>query len=108
MALELGGQLVLGRERAVFAEMRLKLHEEPFCNLIVDLNGLRRLDSTGLGEIVCIAAEMHSRGVPVSFCCRTGAVQELLRLTRVSTLGPIFGSVADALAYHNSQKCGCG
>jgi anti-anti-sigma factor len=95
--LRLEGQLVLGPEREAMNTLLADLSSNQPTGLLFDLAGLTRLDSVGLGEIVVIAAVMKKQQIPIAFARPSYRLKELLRLTRVCTLGPIFDDLDKGL-----------
>lgn len=64
--------------------------------VVLDLPGVRLIDSTGLGMIVWLHKELHERGGRVRLAAPQPAVLRLLELTSMDRLIRIYGSVEAA------------
>jgi anti-sigma B factor antagonist len=73
---------------AVAAERRY-LAERQFSSLVIDLRGLRFMDSTGLGCLLTVWRDSEEDGFNVHFVPGTGVVERLLSVTRVDQLLPL-------------------
>ena len=66
--------------------------------LLLNLHGVPHMDSTGLGEIVEAFLTTARQGGVLKLEHLSPQVQELLRITRLCTVLPVFDSEAVALA----------
>lgn len=67
--------------------------------VLLDLQNVRFLDSSGLGAVVA-ARKLLGGGRQLELCALNPAVDKVMRLTRMNAVFPIHDSVADALATH--------
>ena len=67
-------------------------------SIVLDLGGVERIDSAGLGELVLVRMTAEARGGVVALACPNRRVRELLDLTNLSSVFEIYPTVADALA----------
>jgi anti-sigma B factor antagonist len=67
-------------------------------SIVLDLGGVERIDSAGLGELVLVRMTAEARGGQVALACPNRRVRELLDLTNLSSVFEIYPTVADALA----------
>ena len=66
--------------------------------LIIDLSGLRFMDSSALHALLQANREMDRQGGALALVSPQLAVAKILRLTTADRLIPVFDSVADAAA----------
>ncbi len=66
--------------------------------LLLDLEGVQFIDSSGLGVILTLIREMHEKGGKIVLCCAGSPVQALFRMVRLSNIVSIFQSRNDALS----------
>ncbi|WP_330925483.1 STAS domain-containing protein [Candidatus Sororendozoicomonas aggregata] len=64
--------------------------------LVVDLENVKFMDSSGLGALVAALKKLSGQGV-IKLARAQPAVKDLFELTSMETLFPIFASVSDAL-----------
>jgi anti-sigma B factor antagonist len=66
--------------------------------LILDLSGLRFMDSSALHVILQVNRTLDRQGAVMSLVAPTEAVAKMLRLTTADRLIPVYGTVAEASA----------
>ena len=66
--------------------------------LIIDLSGLRFMDSSALHALLRVNRSMDRQGGVLALVSPQAAVAKILRLTTADRLIPVFGSVAEAAA----------
>ena len=64
--------------------------------LILDLSGLRFMDSSALHALLLVNRALDRQGGVLALVSPQAAVAKILRLTTADRLIPVFGSVADA------------
>jgi anti-sigma B factor antagonist len=79
-----------------FKQAVVKAVEAGHTRLLLDLQGVDFLDSSGLGAMVSILKAVGSRGT-VAVCSATGSVLSLFKLTRMDKVFTVYGSREDAL-----------
>ena len=80
-------------------ELRRLLEEEVSQQprtLIVDLSGLRFMDSSALHALLLVNRALDRQGGVLALVSPQAAVAKILRLTTADRLIPVFGSVAEA------------
>ncbi len=70
--------------------------------VVLDLEGVQFIDSSGLGIILALVREMHEKGGKIALCCAGSTVQALFRMVRLSNIVSIFQSRNDALSSFTS------
>ena len=95
---KLTGGLTLGPQLTRFSKAVLELlHSRCLSGLILDVGGIREIDSAGLGELVILYTASSEGG---SHLCLVGPNQRVLRLlemTRLEGLLPHFADEPSAL-----------
>lgn len=72
--------------------------------LIVDMERVEFLDSTGLGVLVGGLKRVRAQDGHIDLVCTQGRILRIFRITGLSKVFDIFESVADAVASHGSQE----
>lgn len=67
--------------------------------LVIDLSRLEFMCSLGLGGLVAAYLRIQKNGGRFALSAPDAAIKEMLELTRLHTLLPVFNSAADALAH---------
>lgn len=78
-------------------EQMLQLFDEGKCNLIIDLSGVRFVDSSGLGALVSGFKNASAREGSLKLCSLQPQVRSMFELTRLHRVFEIFSSVEEAL-----------
>jgi anti-anti-sigma factor len=65
--------------------------------LVVDLAGIERVDSAGLGELVMLHMWADGMGYAVAFASPNARVRNLLELTNLVSLLDVHGSLDEAV-----------
>jgi anti-sigma B factor antagonist len=69
-------------------------------NLIVDMEAVEFLDSTGLGVLVGGLKRVRAHDGWIDLVCTQGRILRIFRITGLSKVFSIYDSVADAVAAH--------
>jgi len=69
-------------------------------NLIVDMEAVEFLDSTGLGVLVGGLKRVRAHDGRIDLVCTQGRILRIFRITGLSKVFSIYDSVADAVAAH--------
>jgi anti-sigma B factor antagonist len=88
-----------------FKEGLLRLVEGGDRQLILDLNYVEFMDSSGLGAVVAILKRLGFHGVLV-ICNARQAVTDLFHLTRMDKVIQLVGTRADALILAHAESLG--
>jgi len=73
--------------------------------VVLDLEGVERIDSAGLGELVFVYVSAEGFGNTVKLAGPSPRVRELLDLTNLSSVFEIYPSVTAALAPGEEMDC---
>jgi anti-anti-sigma factor len=95
--LRLQGRFVTGAD-AEFVSARNSLQQAGIDNAVVDLRAVPYIDSTGLAFVVELHKFLVSRGGQLFLANANQRVREVLRLTRIGEIIPLFEDVEDAEA----------
>jgi anti-sigma B factor antagonist len=81
-------------------ETLVSLVEAGNYRLIVDMEGVEFLDSTGLGVLVGGLKRVRAHDGGIDLVCTQGRILRIFRITGLSKVFNIFGTVDEALASH--------
>jgi anti-anti-sigma factor len=95
--LRLQGRFVTGAD-AEFVSARNSLQQAGIDNAIVDLRAVPYIDSTGLAFVVELHKFLAGRGGQLFLASANQRVREVLRLTRIGEIIPLFEDAEDAEA----------
>src|SRR5262245_33982310 len=84
--------------RGPFREQLHPLFAKPGTRLILDLSGAPRINSSGIGNLVALAADANTNGCTVTFCALTPFVASVMAVTKLDKFFNIESSVAEAAA----------
>ena len=94
--LEMVGRIIMGNNSR---EVELKLAQvlnEHCKKIILDLSGITMLDSTGVGILVLGHAKVKKEGGEMRIAGPKGVVEDILKMTSVDKLVPVFPTVEEA------------
>ena len=74
------------------------LREAGIANAVIDLSAVPYVDSTGLGFVVELHKSLASRGGQLFLAGANQRVREVLQMTRIGEIIPLFEDVEDAEA----------
>jgi anti-anti-sigma factor len=103
--LRLQGRFVTGSDAALVSA-RKSLEEIGVVKAVVDLGAVPYIDSTGLAFIVELHKSLASRGGQLFLASANERVREVLDITRISEIIPLFEDVEEAeSALHGEVLC---
>jgi anti-sigma B factor antagonist len=94
---EVAGRVTLGAAGPSIQDTVRELVDSLHTNIIIDLGGVRYLDSSGLGQLVASAATAASRGGAIRLLNLTERVYDLMLLTKLCTVFAIYADEATAV-----------
>jgi len=100
--LRLQGRFVTGSD-AELVSARNSLLEAGIASAIVDLSGVPYMDSTGLAFVVELHKSLVSRGGQLFLASAGHRVREVLEMTRIAEIVPLFDDLAEAQAALRSE-----
>jgi anti-sigma B factor antagonist len=95
--LDLKGRLVVGEPVASLREKIRQLAEASSVNVILNLEGVDYIDSTGLGSMVICYTTLQKAGGALKILNLSRRNIELLVLTKLSTVFEVFNDEQDAV-----------
>jgi anti-sigma B factor antagonist len=84
-------------------ERLITLVEEGSYQLIVDMEGVEFLDSTGLGVLVGGLKRVRAHDGLIDLVCTQGRILRIFKITGLNKVFNIYDSVADAVAAHKQD-----
>lgn len=95
--LKLTGKLALGRDSQQVENTVTQMLNEGKTNLVIDLDGVDYIDSTGVGIVSFCFGKVKDRG-QLRVSGAKGHVREVFRMTLLDTLVPFHETVEEAVA----------
>ena len=97
------GRIVFGDETTEFCRsIRSLLPEGP--HVILNLQGIEYIDSGGLGSIVGLLLAARRLNGDLGICQPSSRVENLLRITKLWSVVPVFPAVEDGIAEFRKSK----
>lgn len=91
------GRFVTGSDAEVVSA-RNYLHQAGIANAVLDLEAVPYVDSTGLAFVVDLHKSLASRGGQLFLAGANARVREVLQMTRIGEIIPLFNCVEEAEA----------
>jgi anti-sigma B factor antagonist len=97
MVLDLKGRITVGPETSGLRERVGGLRDAGSCNLVLNLEEVDYIDSTGLGALVLCSTSLRQRGGSLKLLNLNRRNVELLVMTKLATVFEIFADEQDAV-----------
>jgi len=94
----LKGDLVIGEPESTFKKTVTRLLEEGRVNLLVDLTGVRFLDSSGLGALVRALTNSQKEGGQTKLLHAGPQIRKLLEMTKLDSVFEIHEDLEAAVS----------
>jgi anti-sigma B factor antagonist len=98
----LDGRIVMGAEGDALRQELQKLVAEGKKNIVLNMNNIEYVDSAGLGTLVAAYLSAKSKGASLKLCHLGSKLQEVLQITRLSTVFYVCNTEAAAVASFSS------
>ncbi len=95
--LQIKGNMLGGPEAKEFSETLHKLLDEGKTNIIVDLSGVKFMNSSGLGMLISGYTTIKNGGGKFILCGATEKINSLLVITKLITIFENYNSIDEAL-----------
>ncbi len=95
---ELVGKLTIGEGDVQLREAIQELLEDGIKKILINLQGVKMMDSSGLGELVRVRTRALEEGATVKLLHVEDKVQEVLEMTRLIGVFENFDDPIDAIA----------
>jgi anti-anti-sigma factor len=92
------GRLTIGEPSEQLNEFTQKLIQQGARKMIVNLNDIPQIDSSGISALVKLSISLAHQGGGLHLVCGQGRVRDALTVTRLVEAIPTFDSVAAASA----------
>lgn len=96
--LDIQGRLTIGEPSEHLHQAVEAIAKKGSLKVIVDLNGVPLIDSSGISALVRISKKLGNQGGGLRLICRPGRVRDALTVTRLIEAIPTFESETAALA----------
>ena len=96
--LDLAGRILIGEDNDRLADRLAQLLGEGVRKLVVNLAGLKQIDSSGISTLVRTFVQVGKSGGSLRIVSPQGRVREVLVVTRLLSAIPTFDEEAAALA----------
>jgi anti-anti-sigma factor len=96
--LDVSGRLTIGEPSEHLHQALESVVKGGARNVIVDLNGVPQIDSSGISALVRISIKLTREGGALRLICKPGRVRDALTVTRLVEAIPTFETEASALA----------
>jgi anti-anti-sigma factor len=96
--LDVRGRLTIGEPSEYLNQTLESVFKDGARNVIVDLNGVPQIDSSGISALVRISIKLTREGGALHLVCRPGRVRDALTVTRLVEAIPTFDSESAAVA----------
>ena len=98
------GRITLGEEVASLRDQILRLAASGQHKIVLNLAEVSYVDSSGMGELVSVYSAVRNQGGMLKLLNLTKRVQDLLRMTKLSSLFEVFEDEATALSSFAETK----
>ena len=95
--LDMSGTMRIGESGTVFCNTIQGLVEDGRRKILLNLQGVTHIDSTGLGELIASYNTLDKKGGQVKLLHLTQRVRELMILTKLLTVFDVYESESEAL-----------
>jgi anti-anti-sigma factor len=96
--LEVRGRLTIGEPADQLNEALQSLVKRGGRKVVINLNGVPQIDSSGISALVRISIQLAREGGAAHLVCGPGRVRDALTVTRLVEAIPTFESDKDAIA----------
>jgi len=93
------GRLTIGESAEQLASALNSIMNEAGRKVIVDLNGVPQIDSTGISSLVRVSVALQREGGVLHLVCKAGRVRDALTVTRLVEAIPTFDTFAQAAKF---------
>ena len=105
--LALDGRIVLGEETNKLRESVKNLISQGKKNVVIDMQNVTMIDSSGLGALVAAYSSAKSGGASVRLCNLGAHFNQLLQITKLLTVFEVFKTQDDAVrSFSKAQGSG--
>jgi anti-sigma B factor antagonist len=103
LVIEIEGRILLGRECTHLEDTVVKAIDEGARNVVVDLAGVRQIDSSGIGIITLCFGKIAKAGGRFYLSGARGVVLEILKMTHLDSVIPVSATAEEACSRMAAQ-----
>jgi anti-sigma B factor antagonist len=96
--LDMNGKVAIGESSQALRRAIRRLSEEGKKKILLNLEKVGNMDSTGLGELIASYTTISRDGGQLKLLHLTGKLQDLLVITKLLTVFDVYESESDALS----------
>lgn len=96
--LDMNGKVAIGESSQALRRVIRRLSEEGKKKILLNLEKVGNMDSTGLGELIASYTTISRDGGQLKLLHLTGKLQDLLVITKLLTVFDVYESESDALS----------
>lgn len=96
--LDMGGRITIGEGSTALRSAIRRLVEEGKKKILLNLEGVGYMDSTGLGELIASYTTVSRDGGQLKLLRLGGKLQDLLVITKLLTVFDVYETESDALS----------
>lgn len=97
------GKIDIGDGDVKIRETVLKLAEEGARTIVIDLQRVRYMDSSGVGELMNVWTQLKDQGIKLYLTHLNSKIYDLMSLTRLITVFNIYDSNEDVIQLVGAQ-----
>ncbi len=95
------GKITIGEGEIALRDTIMKLLADNKKNLVLHLDGVSYMDSTGVGELVSVFTSVKNRGGELKLAGLTTKIKDLLTITRLMTVFDTYDTAGEAVSSFN-------
>ena len=92
------GKITLGEGDIKLREAVMNILDSGTINILVNLENVVRIDSSGIGELVSAYTTTNNRGGKLKLCCIPNKIIQILQITQLISVFEIYHEESEALA----------
>ncbi|HHS13482.1 MAG TPA: anti-sigma factor antagonist [bacterium] len=97
LVLVFSGEMMGGEEAGDFQKRVYSAIEQSSVNVVIDMTGLKWMNSSGLGFIMAGLTTLRAGGGDLRLCCASDRVRRPIEVTRLDRVIQMFDSVDEAV-----------
>lgn len=97
LIVDLYGQLILGDATSRLRELMRQINESGCRRILINMEGLHKIDSSGMGELISAYTTAVKSGGEVKLVNLTSRISDLMKLTKLCTVFDVFEDEDQAL-----------
>ena len=103
LIVDLSGRIALGDGSGVVRDTVKDMLKEGQKNILLNLGDVTYIDSAGLGMLVAAYLSAKTNGASLCLCHLGPKFQEVLQITKLATVFPVYGTEAAAVASFSNR-----